>query len=90
MRHEALLLDSAFCRLEAVVVIERRRFDARTLVDRALSMSSTAPERLGEAATSRFVGEIEALVREQASDGMLTEVVETTALVARREGEGDA
>ena len=90
VRHEAVLLESAFCRLEAAVVIERRRFDARTLVDRALSMSSTAPERLGEAATSRFVGEIEALVREQAPDGILTEVVETTALVARREGEGDA
>lgn len=90
VRHEAILLDSAFSRLEAAVVIERRRFEARLLIDRALSMSSSAPERLGEATVARLVAEIEALIRETAPDGTLSEVVESTALIARREGETDA
>ncbi len=34
-----------------------------------------------------MVEEIEALVREAAPDGVLAEVVETTALVARRPGD---
>jgi SAM-dependent methyltransferase len=87
--HEAILLGSAFSILEAAAVIERRRFSASVLVPRALSMSSTAPERLGDAATARLVDEIEELVREFAPDGMLTEVVETRALIARRVGEAD-
>jgi hypothetical protein len=68
-------------------VIERRRLGAAELVHRALSMSSTAPDRLGDAATALMVGEIEALVREFAPDGGLGEVVQTTALVARRPGD---
>lgn len=87
--HEAILLDSRFCLLEAAAVIERRAVDARGLVHRALSMSSTAPDRLGDAAVSRLVEEIGELVREFGPDGLLGEVVETRALIARRVGEGD-
>ena len=87
--HEAILLASTFSLLEAAVAIERRRVGARELVHRALSMSSSAPDRLGDAAAANLAGEIEDLAREFAPDGVLTEVVETTALIARREGDGD-
>ena len=87
--HEAVLLDSAFCLLEAAVVIERRAVSSKELVRRALSMSDTAPGRLGEAAAASLAGEIEALLREFAPDGTLAEVVTTTALMAWRDGECD-
>ena len=85
--HEAILLASAFSVLDEVAVIERRQMSVEQLVQRALSRSSTTPERLGPAAT-RFVAEIEALLRPMAIDGALTEVIATYALIARRsEGE---
>ena len=52
---------------------------------RAFSRSSTAPDRLGDAAP-RLAKEIEALLRPMAADGMLTEVVATSALLGRRRG----
>jgi hypothetical protein len=65
-------------------VIERRSTPAGEFVDRALSHSVTSPGRLGEAAAAAFVAEIRAYVETQAKDGLLAEVVETTALIARR------
>jgi SAM-dependent methyltransferase len=85
VRHEAFLLDSAFNVLDQVSVIERRTVSIRQLVDRAFSRSSTAPDRLGDAAP-RLAKEIEALLRPMAADGMLTEVVATSALLGRRRG----
>lgn len=78
IRNEAILLDSPFARLERFGVIERRAIDVETLVHRALSMGSTSPAHLGDRMPA-MVAEIRtalAHVRE--------EVVETTALVARR------
>jgi SAM-dependent methyltransferase len=83
--HEAILLDSAFNELDEIAVIERRRTTVEQLVERALSRSSTTPERLG-AAASAFAAEIEALLRPLATDGMLCEVIATYALIARRPG----
>jgi SAM-dependent methyltransferase len=83
VRHEAFLLDSAFNVLERVSVIERRTVSVEQLVDRALSRSSTAPDRLGEAAP-RLAEEIEAVMLPLATDGMLPEVVATSALLGRR------
>ena len=85
VRHEAFLLDSVFNALEQVSVIERRTVSVEQLVDRALSRSSTAPDRLGDAAP-RMAEEIEAVMRPLATDGMLTEVVATSALLGRRGG----
>jgi SAM-dependent methyltransferase len=85
VRHEAFLLDSAFRQLDEVSVIERRQVSIEQLVDRAFSRSSTAPGRLGEAAP-RLAEEIEALLRPIATDGILTEVVATSALLGRRVG----
>ena len=84
VRHEAFLLDSAFCQVDEVSVIERRQVSVEQLVDRAFSRSSTAPDRLGEAAATAMAAEIEALLRPQAVGGKLTEVVVTSALLGRR------
>jgi SAM-dependent methyltransferase len=84
VRHEAFLLDSAFSQVDEVSVIERRQVTVEQLVDRAFSRSSTAPDRLGEAASATMATDIEALLRPQAVDGVLTEVVATGALLARR------
>jgi 2-polyprenyl-3-methyl-5-hydroxy-6-metoxy-1,4-benzoquinol methylase len=85
VRHEAFLLDSAFNAVEQVSVIERRTVSVQQLVDRAFSRSSTAPDRLGDAAP-RLAEEIEAVIQPLATDGMLPEVVATSALLGRRGG----
>lgn len=81
--HEAILLDSPFSVLDEIAVIERRQVSVAQLVQRALSRSSTTEERLGAAAAG-FSIEIEQLLTPMAADGMLSEVIATYALVARR------
>jgi SAM-dependent methyltransferase len=83
VRHEAFLLDSAFCQLDQVAVIERRQVSVDRLIDRAFSRSSTSPDRLGDA-VPKLAAEIEALLRPLATDGELREVVMTSALLGRR------
>jgi SAM-dependent methyltransferase len=83
--HEAILLDSAFSVLDEISVIERRPVSVAQLVHRAFSRSSTTPDRLGSA-TPRLAAEVEALLQPMATDGVLTEVVATIALLARRPG----
>lgn len=82
-RHEAILLDSAFCELEEITVLERRAIGVETLVDRALSMSSTAATRIG-AQAERLVADIRAWFAGAAPGGTLAEAVATSALLARR------
>jgi len=81
--HESVLLDSPFNRLERIGVIERRATPVEVFVERAFSLSSTAPGRLGSKA-----GELAERVRDvmaaHASDGRVTEVIETEALIGRR------
>jgi len=82
--HEAVLLDSVFCRLESVAAIERRHIPVVALVDSALSRSGSTPARLGDrvaALSEEVVRELEPFAR----DGMITEVVETYAVIATRE-----
>ena len=83
--HEAIVLGSAFSVVDEVAVIERRQVSVEQLVQRALSRSSTTPERLGDAAP-RLAGEIEALLSPLATGELLTEVIATYALIARRPG----
>lgn len=78
IRHETVLLDSPFARLERFGVIERRAIDVETLVQRALSMGSTSPGHLGDKAAAMTV-EIRAALAD-----VREEVVETSALVAWR------
>jgi len=83
VRHEAVLLDSPFPAMERIGVVERRRTPAHSLIDRALSMSSTTRARLGAAADG-LRDQVKALVAAASVDGMVTEVVESVALIARR------
>jgi SAM-dependent methyltransferase len=85
-QHEAVLLDSPFSCLESHVVFEQRTIDAQSLRDRALSMSSTEPARLG-ARIEDLMRDLGALIAEIAPGGELTEVVESRALIAHRPGE---
>jgi SAM-dependent methyltransferase len=86
MRHEGVLLASPFRCVEGFCVFERREIAAASLIDRAFSMSSTSPERLGSRAAA-LQQEIEALIATIAPDGTLVEVVQSSALVARRPGD---
>jgi ubiquinone/menaquinone biosynthesis C-methylase UbiE len=79
IRHEAVLLDSAFARLERFGIVERRALDVETLVQRTLSMGSTSPSHLGEKKTAAISAEIRAALAD-----VREEVVETSALVAWR------
>lgn len=88
VRHEAFLLDSAFCQLDEISVIERRQVSVEQLIDRAFSRSSTSPDRLGDTAP-KLAAEIEALLRPLATEGLLQEVVATSALLGRRPGAGE-
>ena len=78
IRHEAILLGSAFSRLERFGIIERQVIDIDTLVQRTLSMSSTSPSRLGDK-TEAMIAELRASLA-----NVREEVVETDALVAWR------
>ena len=84
VKHEAVLLDSPLCDLHRLGVIERRRTSGTALVERALSMSGTSRDRLGEDRVAALRIEVEQLVAAVSHDGLVTEVVESTALVARR------
>jgi hypothetical protein len=56
---------------------------ALNATDRALSFSSTSPERLGGKA-SVLANEIRGMLTAYATDGAVTEIVESTASIARR------
>ncbi len=83
LSHEAVLLDSPFGRLERIGVLERRRTPLEHFIDRALSMSSTSEARLG-ARAEQLARELREAMMPFARDGLVTEVVELQALVARR------
>ena len=88
VKHEGVLLDSPLSALRQVSVIDRRQTPAAALLDRALSMSGTT-RRLGEAGVTRLRAELDALVQAVAADGMVTEVVQSVALLAQRPSDLD-
>ncbi len=79
MRHEGVLLGSAFSRLEEIGVYERRDVSVDTLLDRALSMSSNSRARLGERADA-MIAELRATL----PPGGAREVIVGSALLAWR------
>jgi hypothetical protein len=83
LRHEATLLASSFHRLERISIIERRLTAVERFTDRALSLSITSRERLGKKADD-LASEIQRLMASLAHEGAMTEVVEFSALIARR------
>jgi hypothetical protein len=83
VRHEAVLLDSAFACVDSVAVIERRQVSVATLVTRALSQSTHNPDSLG-ARVAALEAEVTQTLESFAVEGMITEVVESYALIATR------
>ena len=84
VKHEAILLDSPFPALERIGILERRRTPVAQMLERAQSMSSTSRDRLGDSGIARLLGAAGAVLGQAAEDGMVTEVVESVALIARR------
>jgi ubiquinone/menaquinone biosynthesis C-methylase UbiE len=76
--HVSVLLNSVFSEIETVGVIVRQQVTAETLIERALSLSSTSAARLG-ARTADMLAELRAWVALGA-----VECVEWTAIIARR------
>jgi hypothetical protein len=83
LRHEAVLLNSPFDRLVRTGVIERRVVPIERLVDRALSMSTSSPERLGPL-SDRLAQDLLTEMAHFATNGNVVEVIESQALIARR------
>ncbi len=82
--HEVVLLHSPFRNLERIGIVVERTVHVEDIVGRAFSMSSTSPQALGDK-----VGEFEAALRAEllalAPDGRITEIVESTGLLAFRD-----
>jgi SAM-dependent methyltransferase len=86
VKHEAILLDSAFDQLERVAVLEQRETPVERFVDRALSFASTWEGRPGSRVED-LAHEIRRSVAKHAdASGIVREVLEGHALVARRRG----
>jgi SAM-dependent methyltransferase len=83
VQHISVLLDSAFSRLERISVIDRHALSLDGLVERALSRSSTSRARLG-AATDTMIEELRAQAPAWSPNGVFTEVLTSSALIARR------
>jgi SAM-dependent methyltransferase len=79
----SILLASPFSRLERIVVVHRQRLSLETLIDRALSLSSTSRARLGDRA-DELIAELTAKMAKWETDGPMEEVLASQALVAWR------
>ena len=82
--HETFLLDSPFSPIDGASVVEWDSFPAAQLVDRAFSMSRTAPDALGPDKAEALAADLRALAADVAVDGMIGEILESRALIARR------
>ncbi|MBV8447520.1 MAG: methyltransferase domain-containing protein [Hyphomicrobiales bacterium] len=81
--HATMLLNSSFSCLDMMGMIERRRITLDGLVSRALSFSASSPEKLGKQ-RQQYEAAVRDAVTPFAESGALMELVEFSALVARR------
>ncbi|MDY0884305.1 class I SAM-dependent methyltransferase [Dongia soli] len=81
--HEVVLLKSAFPVLDRVSALDRHPLTIDRLINRVLSRSSTTSARLGEK-TAAMAEDLGKLLAQWGKGGILQEVVETRALIARR------
>jgi SAM-dependent methyltransferase len=79
----SVLLASPFSRIERITVITRQPLTLQTLVDRALSFSSTSRARLGERADA-LVAELTAKMAEWEAEGPMEQVLGSEAVIAWR------
>jgi SAM-dependent methyltransferase len=80
--HESYLLRSPFNRLESGIFVERT-LTADDIVGLAFSLSTSAPQKLGDRKED-FERELRARLAELSPDGHFTEIAEAYALIARR------
>jgi SAM-dependent methyltransferase len=81
--HEQFLLASPFSALERIGVIERRRTPLSAIEDRILSLSSVSRAQIGDRADT-MIGDLREVLAPHLTDGAITEVVESTALLGLR------
>ncbi len=81
--HEAVLRRSPFSALRLLTERVQRRTSLDEMVARALSLSTTSPERLGQARAA-FEAELRAALAPYAEGGAVSELVEALALLATR------
>ncbi|WP_437317556.1 class I SAM-dependent methyltransferase [Sorangium sp. So ce385] len=84
VKNEAVLLDSAFSHLERISVLEQRATPVERFVDRALSFAATWHGRPGSREEDLAVEVRRAIAKHADADGIVREVLEGHALVARR------
>jgi SAM-dependent methyltransferase len=81
--HESLLLESAFCDLVKIGVFVQRLLAIDDMIGYALSLSVSSPEALGARADA-FERDLRAALEPVAIDGSITQLVEFSALIAKR------
>lgn len=81
--HVSYLLNSPFCRLERYGVVVRREIGIDDIVGLAFSLSTTAPQKLGDRREA-FEQELRGSLAQLSPSGRFTEIAEMSALVARR------
>jgi SAM-dependent methyltransferase len=81
--HEAVLLDSAFSHLERVAVLEQRQTSIEHIVDRSLSYGRAWQGRPGSRLKDMAL-EVRDALAPYVNNGYVLEVLEGSALVARR------
>jgi len=89
LRHEAVLLESAFDRLERIAVLERRITPVERFVDRALSFATTWHGRPGSREDDLPQEVREVLAAHADGQGNIHEVIEGQALIAWRSADLD-
>ncbi|MEI9929830.1 MAG: hypothetical protein WDM89_04510 [Rhizomicrobium sp.] len=83
--HEAILVRSAFSRLERISVFVTRALSADDIVGLPFSLSTSSPQKLG-ARKDEFEARLRARLAELSPDGQFIELAEMTALIATRAG----
>ena len=81
--NESLLMDSVFPHLTRVSVIGRHEIPVDDVIGRAFSMSRTSKEVVGRRA-EEFEKRLRDMLAEEAPNGVVTEIAELYALIARR------
>jgi SAM-dependent methyltransferase len=81
--HESFLLRSRFNRLESAGVFIERKMTADDIVGLAFSLSTSAPQKLGDKKDA-FERDLRAALAALSPDSQFTEIAEAYALIARR------
>jgi hypothetical protein len=79
----SILQSSPFNRLERCGVFVRRKITSDDIVGYAYSLSTTAPQRLGEH-RANFERDLRAALAALSPGGVFTEIAELSALIAHR------